>query len=138
MGRVGRRPVLDEGKRGQILAILSVGCSQSVAAEYVGSQSPQSSARPSGIRSLPATSARRNATPNSVWSRIFAARRKKSNTGGRRPGRSERGFPEKYAPRGPDVITIEQIGQLLAKFSNIIVQDVPERYRTQILRKWMR
>ena len=36
MGKRGRPPVLDEQKRGQILAILSVGCSQNMAAQYVG------------------------------------------------------------------------------------------------------
>ncbi len=47
----------------------------------------------------------------------------------------ERGFPEKYARRGPDVITVEQIGLLLTKFAEIVVQEVPERYRTAILRR---
>ena len=47
----------------------------------------------------------------------------------------ERGFPERYARRGPDVITVEQIGQLLTKFSAIVVQELPERYRTHILKK---
>jgi hypothetical protein len=38
----------------------------------------------------------------------------------------ERGFPEKYARRGPDVITVDQIGVLLARFSQIIITDVPQ------------
>ncbi len=36
MEKRGRRPVLTEGKQREIAAILSVGCSQSVAAQYVG------------------------------------------------------------------------------------------------------
>ena len=44
-------------------------------------------------------------------------------------------FPEKYARRGPDVITLEQIGLLLTKFAEIIIQEVPERYRSGILKK---
>jgi hypothetical protein len=47
----------------------------------------------------------------------------------------ERAFPEKYARRGPDVITVDQIGILLIKFSEIVAEEVPERYRSIILKK---
>ena len=43
-------------------------------------------------------------------------------------------FSRTYARRGPDVITIEQIGLLLAKFSEMIVQKLPERYCSQVLK----
>ena len=36
MAKRGRPPVLDEMKKGQIVAILSVGCSFRLAARYVG------------------------------------------------------------------------------------------------------
>jgi hypothetical protein len=47
----------------------------------------------------------------------------------------ERGFPERYARRGPDVITIEQVGLLLSRFSAIIIEVVPERHRTDVSKK---
>ena len=135
MGRVGRRPVLDEGKRGQILAILSVGCSQSVAAEYVGCavSTIQRTAERDPRFAGDLCQAKCNAELGLVKNIRSAA--KKEQYWRAAAWALERGFPEKYASRGPDVITIEQIGQLLAKFSNFIVQDVPELYRTQILKK---
>ena len=135
MGRVGRRPVLDEGKRGKILAILSVGCSQSVAAEYVGCA--VSTIQRTAERDPPFADDLCQAKCNAELGLIKNIRSaaKKEQYWRAAAWALERGFPEKYAPRGPDVITIEQIGQLLSKFSNIIVQDVPERYRTEILKR---
>ena len=47
----------------------------------------------------------------------------------------ERGFPEKYARRGPDVITAEQLAQLLAQFADMIIQQVPvDDYRKNIVK----
>ena len=47
----------------------------------------------------------------------------------------ERGFPEKYAPRNPNVITADQIGVLLSKFAEIVVMELPERHRSRILKR---
>ncbi len=47
----------------------------------------------------------------------------------------ERGFPEKYARRGPDVITLDQIALLLTKFSEIIAMKVPENLRSEIIKE---
>jgi len=47
----------------------------------------------------------------------------------------ERGFPEKYARRGPDVITAEQLARVLAQFAEMIVERVPvDMYRKRILK----
>ncbi len=46
----------------------------------------------------------------------------------------ERGFPEKYARRGPDVITADQIALLLAEVASMI-QDLPEEYRKQLAKR---
>ena len=135
MGKRGRRPVLDDKKRGQILAILSVGCSQNMAAQYVGcavSTIQRTAERdPTFAKSL--REARGNAEIGLVKNIRNAA--KKEQYWRAAAWALERGFPEKYARRGPDVITIEQIGLLLTKFSEIIVRDLPERHRTEILKK---
>jgi hypothetical protein len=127
--------VLDDGKRREILAILSVGCSQATAARYVG-------CAPSTIcytadRDLAFAEKLRQATCNNEIGLLQNIRKaaKKEQYWRAAAWALERGFPEKYARRGPDVITIDQIAILMAQFSEIIVQHVPERNRTDILKR---
>ena len=47
----------------------------------------------------------------------------------------EQPSPETFAPRPSDVITFEQVGLLLSRFSQIVVQEIPERYCTNILKR---
>jgi hypothetical protein len=47
----------------------------------------------------------------------------------------EQGPPETFASRPSDVITFEQVGLLLTRFSQIVVQEIPERYCTNILKR---
>jgi len=135
LGKRGRPPVLDERKRTQIAAILSVGCSQSVAAQHVGCavSTIQRTAERDPQFAEELGKAKSNAELGLIRHIRDAA--KKEQYWRAAAWALERGFPEKYARRGPDVITIEQVGLLLTKFSQIIVQEVPERYRTDILRK---
>jgi hypothetical protein len=129
------RTALDEEKRGQVLAILSVGCSQNMAAQYVGCAS--STIQRTAERDPKFAKKLREAKGNAELGLVKVIRNaaKKEQYWRAAAWALERGFPEKYARRGPDVITIEQIGLLLAKFSAIIIEEVPERYRTGILKK---
>jgi ribosomal protein L18E len=135
MGKRGRPPVLDDKKRAQIVAILAVGCSQSVAAQYVGCavRTIQNTAERDPKFAEELGKARSNAELGLVKNIRNAA--KKEQYWRAAAWALERGFPEKYARRGPDVITVEQIGLLLTKFSAIIVQDLPEPGRKDILKK---
>jgi len=135
VGKPGRPAALDNGKRREIVAILSVGCSQAMAAQYVGC-SPSTIQRtaerdPKFAEEL--GRAKSNAELGLVKNIRNAA--KKEQYWRAAAWALERGFPEKYARRGPDVITLEQIGVLLAKFSEIVVQEVPERYRRGIFKR---
>ena len=38
----------------------------------------------------------------------------------------ERRFPERYARRGPDVITLDQVTRLLGQFGDIVAEEVPD------------
>lgn len=135
MGKCGRPPVLDDRKRGQIAAILAVGCSQSVAAQYVGCavKTIQRTAERDPKFAEELDKAKSNAELGLVKNIRNAA--KKEQYWRAAAWALERGFPEKYARRGPDVITVEQIGLLLTKFSAIFVQDLPEPGRKDILKK---
>ena len=135
MGRRGRPPVLDKAKRAQIVAILSVGCSQNVAAQFVGcaASTIQRTAERDPEFGEELGKAKSNAELGLVKNIRNAAQKEQYWRAA--AWALERGFPEKYARRGPDVITVEQVGLLLTKFAEIIVEEVPERYRTSILRR---
>ncbi len=135
MARVGRPPVLDEGKRREILALLSVGCSMSMAAEYVGCvpDTIQNTAKRDPKFAERLVQAKCNAELGLVRNIRNAA--KKEQYWRAAAWALERNFPEKYGRRGPDVITLEQIGLLLSRFSAIVAEQVPERGRKALLKK---
>jgi hypothetical protein len=129
------RLALDEEKRGQILAILSVGCSQNMAAQYVGC-SPRTIHR-TAERDPKFAKRLREAKGNAELGLVKNIRNaaKKEQYWRAAAWALERGFPEKYARRGPDVITVEQIGLLLTKFAELVVRELPERHRSRILKQ---
>ncbi len=136
MAKRGRKSVLAGYKRREILAILGVGCSRRVAAKYVGCS----------VSTIQNTADR---DPN------FAQKLRRTENASeigymeniRNAGRNERYWraaawalerlnPEKYGKRGPDVITVDQIRDLMAQFAEIIVEEVPvAKYRKNILRR---
>jgi hypothetical protein len=131
----GRRPVLDDVKRCEILAILSVGCSQSVAAQYVGCavSTIQRTADRDPKFAEELGKAKSNAELGLVKNIRKAA--KKEQYWRAAAWALERGFPEKYARRGPDVITAEDLARVLAQFADMIVQQVPvDAYRKNIVK----
>ena len=135
MGKRGRRPALDDGKQREILAILSVGCSQSVAAQYVGcaASTIQRTAERNPKFAEKLGKAKSNAEVGLVKNIRNAA--KKEQYWRAAAWALERGFPEKYARRGPDVITAEQLARVLAQFADMIVQQVPvDEYRKNIVK----
>ena len=135
MKKRGRRPALDDGKQREILAIISVGCSQNVAAQYVGCavSTIQRTAEREPKFAEKLGKAKSNAELGLVKNIRNAA--KKEQYWRAAAWALERGFPEKYARRGPDVITAEQLAQLLAQFAEMIIQQVPvDEYRRNIVK----
>jgi len=136
VAKSGRKSVLDGYKRREILAILGVGCSRRVAAEYVGC----------AISTIQNTADR---------DRNFAEKLRQKEHGSeigymeniRNAARTERYWraaawalerlhPDKYGRRGPDVITVDEIKSLLAQFAEIIVEEIPvAEYRKNILKR---
>ncbi|MCE5301826.1 MAG: hypothetical protein LLF97_01805 [Planctomycetaceae bacterium] len=135
MRKRGRPPVLDDGKRREVLAILSVGCSQAVAAQYVGCAPTtiQNTAERDSKFAVELNRAKCNAELGLVQNIRNAA--KKEQYWRAAAWALERNFPEKYARHGPDVITVDHIGMLLAKFSEIVMQESSERSRAKICRR---
>jgi hypothetical protein len=135
MRQRGRPAVLDTEKKSKIIAILSVGCSQIVAAHYVGCS--RWTIRREAMRDTQFADELRKAIGNAELGLVKNIRNaaKKEQYWRAAAWVLERCYPEKYARHGPDVITLEQIGVLLTKFSEIVIKEVPERYRTKIFKQ---
>ena len=134
MGRRSR-PALDNEKRAQIVAILSVGCSQNMAAKYVGCAS--STILRTAERDPKFAQRIREAKGNAELGLVKCIRNaaKKEQYWRAAAWALERGFPEKYARRGPDVITAEQLAQILSQFAQRIIAIVPvDEYRKRIVK----
>ncbi len=136
MAKCGRRPVLDEIKRREIVAILSMGCTRRAAANYVG-------CAPSTIRRTARRDDNFARQLRHAESQSEVRHVKNINTAAEeaRYWRAsawvlERKFPDEYGVRGPDVITVEQILLLLTRFAEIVAEEVPEeKTRQRILER---
>ena len=136
MAKRGRKPILDEYKRREILAILAVGCSRRTAARYVGCD--HSTIRRTAERDEEFAKKLRHAEYQTeiAYLRNIQNAAKKEQYWRAAAWALERINPEQYARRSPDVITIEQISRLLSQFADIIVEEVPvAKYRKNILKR---
>jgi hypothetical protein len=130
------RGALDAMKKAAVVAVVSVGCTQRVAARYVG-------CAPSTIRN----EARRDAEFAARLRRaredaeIYYLKQIRSAAGKAQYWRAaawalERTLPERYARRDPDALTAEQVAALLASFAEIVVADIDnEELRKRIVKR---
>jgi hypothetical protein len=129
------RRVLDEGKRREIIAILGVGCSQTLAAEYVGCS--RSTIRREAERDAEFAKQMRQAIGNAELGLVKSIRKAamKEQYWRAAAWALERLFPEKYARRGPDVITAEQLAEILARLGTMIITEAPSaKYRQKVVK----
>ena len=135
MAEGGRPCSLDEIKRHEILAILAVGGTRRVAAAYVGCsvRTIQNTAR-----RLPEFAEMLTQIEQSMEVNLLKYVREAAKEP--RYWRAaawalERLRPERYARRGPDVITLDQIRRLMAQLAAILSEEVPEKYRKNVLKR---
>ncbi len=136
MAKRGRRPVLDEFKRREILAILAVGGSRRTAAGYVGCavSTIQNTADRDPQFAQNLGQAEHQAEIAYLKSIQKAA--KKEQYWRAAAWVLERKNPDDFARRGPNVFTPDQITLILAKFAEIVVNEVPvAAYRKNVLKK---
>lgn len=137
MAKRGRKPVLDEIKKQQIIALLAVGCSRRTAAKFVGCD----------VATIRNTAARDPAFGEKLCEtesgeEFKYLRNIKRAAQEEKYWRAaawvlERRFPDDYGRRGPDVITIAQITDLLTQFAEVIAEEVPiAKYRKNILKRF--
>jgi hypothetical protein len=130
----GRPPVLDDVKKREICAILAVGCSRVIAAQYVG-------CHPTTIRNtaLRDEEFALQLGQAEVKHEILHLSHINSAAKEGRYWRAaawalERKYPDRYARRDPNIITVEQISEVLAQFADVIFEEVTEpEYRQRIL-----
>jgi len=136
VAKCGRKPVLDKVKRAEILAILAVGCSRTVAAQYVGCS---------------VSTIGRTADRDPEFAKQLREKEYGSEVGYleniRQAAREprywraaawalERLSPQRYGQRHPDAITIDQVRDLLVQFADIITEEVPVAlYRKNVLKR---
>ena len=131
---MARRPVLDEIKKREILAILAVGCSQRTAAHYVG-------CAPNTIQNT----ARRDAAfaadlerAQTRWEINYLERIRKAAMKEQYWRAAawvlERRNPEDYGPRQTEGASLEQVQQMLGDIVDFIIAEIPDpALRRQIL-----
>jgi IS30 family transposase len=131
----GRRS-LDEFRKREILAILSVGCSRRTAARYVGC-SPSTIRRTAERDPAFAESLHKAETKAQIlFMKNIAAAAQKEQYWRAAAWALERLNPEDYAARSPNSVTLEQIRTLVSEFARIIVEEVPlAAHRKRILRR---
>ncbi|MBC7351803.1 MAG: helix-turn-helix domain-containing protein [Thermogutta sp.] len=132
----GSRRGLDEFRKREILAILSVGCSRRTAARYVGC-SP-STIRRTAERDPEFAEALRKAETKAqiLFMKNIAAAARKEQYWRAAAWALERLNPEDYGPRSPQAVTLEQIRALISEFARIIVEEVPiASHRKRILKR---
>jgi hypothetical protein len=133
----GSRPfALDEGKKREILAILSMGCSRRAAAKYVGCapativntarRDPEFAAQLQRAESKAEIGYMKNiqkaASKEQYWRAAAWA--------------LERKYPDQYALRSPDAISRDEVIALLTQLAGLITQEVPvARFRKGLLKR---
>lgn len=130
---------LDEFRKREILAILSVGCSRRTAARYVGC-SPSTISRTAERDPAFAEALHKAETKAQIlFMKNIAAAAKKEQYWRAAAWALERLNPQDYAARSPNSVTLEQIRTLVSEFARIIVEEVPvAAHRKRILRRFDR
>lgn len=136
MARPGRKPILTEALKRDIIAILAVGCSRRAAAAYVGctTRTIRNTALrdPQFARQLRSAEGRQELT---YLKQIHEAA-KKPQYWRAAAWFLEHRLPDLYAQRKPDSVSKRQTVELLMKFAEILTEEIPvARYRKGVLRR---
>lgn len=120
------RTVLNDVKRGEICAILAVGCSRATAARYVGCH--VDTIRRTALREPEFHRALRQAeSKHEVLHLTYINKAAKEGRYWRAAAWAlERKYPDRYAQRNPKMLTIEQVSQVLSQFAGVILDEVPQ------------
>jgi len=120
------RSILNDVKRGEICAILAVGCSRATAVRYVGCH--VDTIRRTALRDVKFYRALRQA--ESKHEVLHLTYINKAAKEGRywwaAAWALERKYPARYGQRAPHMLSIEQVSQVLSQFAGVIMDEVPK------------
>jgi hypothetical protein len=127
--------VLDAVKKREILAIIAVGCSRTLAATYVGCAI--STIQNTADRDPTFAEKLRQAAYSTELGLLKNIRNAASKEQYWRAAAwaLERRFPERYALREPDAFTLEEVTALLGQFNDIVIEELPGRHRKRVLKR---
>jgi hypothetical protein len=122
---------LDDAKKGEICAILAVGCGRATAAHYVG-------CHPDTIRNTAQRDAQfaleleRAESNHEIKHLAFINKAAQEAKNWRAAAWAlERKYPGRYGARRPDMFTVEQVSHVLGQFAGAILAEVPEASQRQ-------
>jgi hypothetical protein len=124
---VRRRGVLDDIKRGEICAILAVGCSRATAARYVGCHSI--TIRRTAERDEAFKSALLQAeSKHEVLHLSYINKAAKEGRYWRAAAWAlERKYPDRWGQRDPHQFSLRQVSEVLSQFAAVVLEEIPER-----------
>jgi predicted Zn-dependent peptidase len=125
---------LDEIKKREIFAILTVGGTRLMAAQYVGCH--VETIRKTALRDAAFADQLRKAElgPELTFLRNIQLASKDPKQWRASAWALERLFPDRYGRRSPDSITPEQLAEVIREMGTIVVGQVPvKRFREQVL-----
>jgi len=123
--KVGRPPVLDHMKKGQILAIISVGCSRRTAARYVGCDAKTIRNTADRDPEFAAQLCHANHAAEIEYVKRINNAAKKEQYWRAAAWALERLNPEDFAKRSPGNLTAEDVRTLLRRLGEILLSEVP-------------
>ncbi len=129
-----KRPALDEIKKREILALLSVGCSRRMAARYVGCSPttiPNTALRdPEFAERL----SRCTLSAQVGYLKNIQKAAKKEQYWRAAAWALERLNPDEFGPRSPDTVTIARIKEMMVHWAQLVVEDLPNpEHRKKII-----
>ncbi len=131
----GRPPLLDEIKRREILAILSVGCSRSTAADYVGCS--VSTIQKTAERDPAFADELRRAESRAeiVLLQAIQQAARKEQYWRAAAWALERTKPEQFGPRRPGAIPLKDLQALIEALVSLVVEELPDRSCKRLLKR---
>jgi hypothetical protein len=131
----GRRSVLDDFKKREILAIVFVGCSRRTAARYVGCA--VSTIANTAVRDPEFAGQLRKAEQQAEIGYVKSIQKaaQKEQYWRAAAWALERRNPEDFAPKNPQVITVQQVTRLMVQFAQIISEEISDTNVAQAVLK---
>lgn len=116
------RPILDDVKRGQICAMLAVGCTRQTAAAFVGCD--VSTIRRTALRDEKFAADLRHAEHGLEFLQLKNIQKASERSWQASAWMLERRFPDTYAKRDPRLVTPQQVARLVAGFAETIATEI--------------